>query len=177
MNYNELIGKKVSQIFIPSGLFDCSLFLQGGNIHIQIKRGYYSWRLRYNGDIIISSADLCALFGDQESADYWPMDCETLDTTDCEEPDTIDYEEYMEFMFDQLYNHKKEKQDAANKILAEATIAAFKTTPQHDLTIDFSNGAVLEVFALMNIKDGNDCECNIINICDEEFDNEQTLLV
>lgn len=167
MNYNELIGKKVSQIYISSGLFGCALFLHGGDIRIQ--RGYYSWRFCYNGNIIMSSADLHALCADQESADFWPMDCE--------EPDTIDYEEYMEFMFDQLYKHVKAKQDTVNQTLEGTVITACKANAQHDLVINFSNGAVLEVFALMNITDGDDDECNIINIYDEESDSEKTLLV
>lgn len=167
MEYSGLVGQKVSQIYISSGLFGCAFFLQGGDIRIQ--RGYYAWRLCYEGKIVMSSADLYALVADQETADFWPMDCE--------EPDTIDYEEYTEFMFEQLYKHVKEKQDAVNNVLAGTTIVTCKANTQHDLLINFSNGAVFEVFALTNIKDGDNTECNIINIYDKESNTEQVFLV
>ncbi len=165
MAYKVIIGKTVDEVHMYPTEYGCTIFLSGGDI--QIKRGYYSWRLCHEGQIIMASADLFALVPNLETTDFWPIACE--------EPDTIEYEEYQEYMFEQLEEHWKSKMQAASGLLEGKTITDCKVNAMHDLTICFSNGAVLEVTALMNINKDDKEKCNSIAIYETDSEPLKTI--
>ncbi len=155
MNYEkEMLNKEVAVWYISHN--ELTIFFTDGS-DMRIRHGNYTWRVIQNGDIIMSSADIFAQFADSETAAFWPMQ-EKAD------PDTVDFDEYMEEMFDALENHKDNKSKICKNLLEGTTVASFKVCKNHDISVSFSNGATLEVFAMIEHNFNCQNECNILNL-------------
>lgn len=122
-----------------------------GDTSLNIRSGYYSWRLSHNNKIIMASSDLYVQYTDPEWINFQPTEYDQS-----EDSEEIDFDDYATGLFEVLDVHIDEKVAAANHILENAAIAAFEVNNLHDLTITFSNGALLQVHAVTNIDDASD---------------------
>ena len=129
-----------------------------GDSSLNIRTGYYSWRLSYNNKVIMASSDLYVQYTDPEWINFQPTKYDQL-----EEAEEIDFDDYTTGLFEALDAHIDEKISAANHILENAAVSAFEVNNLHDLTITFSNGALLQVHAVINVDEANDKSmCNYI---------------
>ena len=152
MDYiKEVEGQKI--VSLTHGA-DGMWFFLDGDACIKIKDGYYWWRLLHDGKVVMASSDLFVQYTGPEWVDFYPMEYE--------EPNEIDDDDCMEELFDALELHIHHKLEVANQLLENATIASFEVNALHDLTITFSNGALLHACAVMNIEEYNRAECNYI---------------
>ena len=168
MEHTELIGKKLTRI-LPA-MYGCAFFLWGKDIGvIRVHRGYYIWRLCHNGEILISSANFYALLSDDEDCGFWPMDGEGRNI--------YYYDQYMRIMSQNLKRHLEAKLQVANDLMNGVTVAACQSDDMHNLVVNFSNGAILEVFALMDEKDGDASRYKMICLYDKITEEERVLLL
>ena len=68
----------------------------------------------------------------------------------------MDFDDYTTELFEALDAHIDEKVAAANNVLENTAVSAFEANDLHDLTITFSNGALLQVHAVTNIDETSD---------------------
>lgn len=122
-----------------------------GDTSLNIRTGYYNWRLSYNNKIIMTSSDLYVQYTDPEWINFQPTEYDQS-----EDAEEIDFDDYTTELFEALDAHIDKKVASANNILENTTVSAFKVNDLHDLTITFSNGALLQVHAVTNIDDTSD---------------------
>ncbi len=163
----EIIGKDVGAFYVSDG--NITLFFTDGS-DMRIRSGNYSWRIRKDDDIIMSSTDCFAHFVDNETAVFWPMQDE-------EESDNIDFYEYMEENFEKLESHIDIKVDKCKEFLEGSSIVSMEFEKSHDILVTFSNQIILEVFQMIHHDMNNPNECNIINLASDKREKETVIIL
>ena len=148
MDYTkEFEGQKVVSLIRGTNIW----IAFDGDTSLIIRPGYYSWRLSYNKKIVMTSSDLYVQYTDPEWISFQPTEYDQS-----EESEEIDFDDYTTALFKALDNHIDEKVAVANKVLENVAVSAFEVNDLHDLTITFSNGALLQVHAVINIDEAGD---------------------
>ena len=163
----EIIGKEVGAFYMSDG--NITLFFTNGS-DLRIRSGNYSWRIRKDRDIFMSSADCFAHFVDSETAVFWPMQNE-------DESDNIDFDEYMEENFEFLESHVDIKVNRCKELLEGSSVVKMEVEKSHDILISFSNGIILEVFQMIHHDMNNPNECNIINLTSDKREKETVVIL